>query len=120
MKTKKLTLSALDRSGIPVKKDTKTFEICLDHEPTLHELQLIQNEAGQWQNLHIVKLYPAALNPQKQYNGKFWTISFEVHKDDWLFWCGFCAGKKWGIQSQVADNHKKQRIKEIGEWAIQI
>ena len=119
MKVKKTVLSATDYSGQPA-KTTKTFEICLDHEPTPEELAALQNEAAQWQNMRILKLYPAQTKVEKQYSGKFWTVQFEVHESDWLFWCGFCAGKKWGFNNAGRGDKRKKRLQEIGEWSVQI
>lgn len=114
----KSTLYATDIHGKTVKKSTKTFEVCLDHEPMQQELSALQNEAAQWQNLQVIKLYPAQTKAEKV--GKFWTLSFEVHADDWLFWCGFCAGKRWGVMNHGAEDHKKRRLLDLGEWQVQI
>lgn len=117
---KKTVLTATDETGRAVNKGTKTFEICFDHEPTPEETYALQNEAGQWQNLRVIKLYPATTKTEKVSGGKFWSLTFEVHPDDWLFWCGFCAGKKWAVVGAGRGDKQKQRMKEIGEWLVQI
>jgi hypothetical protein len=119
-KMKTVALIANDIRGYPADKGVKTFEVCLDHEPTTDEIYALQGEAGQWQNLKVIKLRPASTKSEKMFDGKFWTLSFAVHEDDWLFWCGFCAGKKWGITNSGRGDAKKKRLFEIGQWSVQI
>ena len=116
----KAKLSAHDGTGLEAKKGIKIFKVCLDHEPTHDEIYALQSEADQWQSLKIIKLYPTTTQSEKMYGGKFWTLSFAVHEDDWLFWCGFCAGKKWSIINHNKVDDKKKRRDEIGQWLVQI
>jgi len=123
MKTQTKTITALtarDRSGVESKKGVKIFEVCLEHEPTHDEIYALQCEAGQWQNLNVLKLYPINTQREKMCGGKFWTLSFAVHEDDWLFWCGFCAGKKWSVLSNSKVDLKKRRQAELANWIVQI
>lgn len=104
----------------PTAPDRRIFEICLDHEPTSQDIYSLQSESGTWQNLKVIKLYLSNINVEKRNGGKFWTLSFEVHQDDWLFWCGFCCGKRWGVNVINMDTKKKRRLQDIGQWLVQI
>jgi hypothetical protein len=96
----------------------KTFEICLEKEPTENEIYMLQQEATSWGYCKVISLYHIKCNTAKVSN--FWTLTFEVDEKDWLFWCGFIAGKKWRIQSDKRESQLKERDKDAAEYFVQI
>lgn len=97
---------------------TKTFEVCFDKEPTQNEIYCLQQEAGIWQSHKVIKIYPSKCTTTKV--AKFWTLSFDVAETDWMFWCGFLAGKKWRINVDNRDVQLKEKDRQAGEYGVQI
>jgi hypothetical protein len=85
----------------------KTFEICFDKEPTEFEIFWLKNETYNWKVLSVIKVSPYKCSSTKV--AKFWTLTFDVDENDWLFWCGFIAGKRW----KMSCIKEEERIKAI-------
>ena len=84
----------------------KTFEICFAQEPTQEQMSLIYREGCSWQMIRVIKGYPRNFRKEKTDEG-YWVVKFDVFADDWLFWCGYAAGKKLGMNiGKDGDLHK--------------
>jgi len=111
-------MDTLKAAPLPPPLVMKKFEICFDKEPTQSEISCLQQEAAGWSNHRVIKVYPAKFNTEKV--AKFWTLSFDVEEKDWMFWCGFLAGKKWRLKVSERDIAAKERDKKVAEYMVQI
>ena len=96
----------------------KSFELCFDKEPTLSDIDSIRDEAYSWHRHRVIKKSPYDYVPKKC--GKFWTLTFDVAEEDWLFWCGFIAGKKWKMSSLIKEEQSKMKDKQAAEYTVTI
>lgn len=83
-------------SAKPATPVYKTFEITFVNEPTPDQMHLIYQNGCSWQNVRAIKQYPHKITKEKTDYG-YWLVKFEVPESDWLFWCGYVAGRSLGI-----------------------
>ena len=100
------------------KLKTRTFELCFDKEPSPRDIQDFQNTAAVWQNHKVIKMYPTKCKTEK--HKTFWTLTFEIDKNDVQFWCGFIAGKDWKIKNITRNEKYKLRDAQASEYFISI